>query len=216
MRKFMETNYVKLWKENNINECVMEFNCGGDSMNETNFILYDNERNKVDCHELTDHFEDEVYNEVNFYEASDGHYLGEFGTVTITLNDEEDGFEYYKSSESEFEEEFGDYLKVKLTDEEVKLLTEKIENLNGGGWEERDNINYKVDCILTDNEETILENLIERIKEDVEGSEIKDGRGEEVDGNSRGYDTEDELIIKDNVLQVRFSNYFIFTIESED
>jgi len=72
---------IKLWKENNIERCVMEFSCGGDSMNETDFTLYDKSGEEVICDELTDYFEDIVYKEVDFYEVSDGHYMGEFGQV---------------------------------------------------------------------------------------------------------------------------------------
>jgi len=70
----MQTNEaIKLWKELNIDRCEMEFSCGGDSMNETEYTLYDKEDNEVESEELADYFENEVYKNVEFYEVSDGH-----------------------------------------------------------------------------------------------------------------------------------------------
>ena len=146
-----ETNeMIELWKKLDINECIMEFSCGGDSMNETEFKFFNSKNEEVDGEELEGYFENQVYNEVEFYEVSDGQYMGEFGQVVITL--EEDGeepmFSYDKQATGEWEERELEVMEFELTDSEVKFLTEKVDSIVGG--EDGQAINYKTDCVLSD------------------------------------------------------------------
>ena len=54
-------------------------------------IKFFNDKNEeVDCPELEDYSDGEIYNQVEFYVNSDGHYQGESGVVRIELNGEED------------------------------------------------------------------------------------------------------------------------------
>jgi len=179
----METEMIKLWQDNNVEKCVMNFSCGGDSMNDTEFNLYDKNDEVVNCEELKNFFEEEVYSEVDFYEASDGHYQGEYGTVTITLEDDGDGelyFSYNKEAMSEWSEQFTQYTDVVLSDVEAEFVRTKVLSILGGDGE-TPIVNYKEDCILTDEEENIGERLgelfdttaqeYEFVDIDVDGSE---------------------------------------------
>lgn len=219
----MQTNEaIQLWKEKNIERCEMEFSCGGDSMNETNFVLYDKDNKEVDCDELNDYFENEVYNRVDFYEVSDGHYMGEFGSVIITFEedeDEDDGgyFSYDKQAQGEWEEMFSETMEVELSDVELKLLQEKIENVNGSEWDSEVNINFKDDCVLTDEEEEILNGLTKRIQDMANEFDIE-GKGEE-NGDGRNFDTGSDgegCEIEEGKLQVSVSARFYYTEESYD
>lgn len=215
----MQTNEViKLWKELNIDRCEMEFSCGGDSMNETDFTLYDKGGEVVDNEELTDYFNGQVYNEIDFYEVSDGQYMGEFGKVVITLEEDEDNeedsvFNYDKQAQAEYEEMFFSNTYVELNEKERELLLTKVENINGGGWDNELNVNYKDDCVLTDEEEELLNNLLEKIKDNAEDAEI-DGEGDETDGENRTFETEIE--IENGSLVVSVGGRFYFTRESFD
>ncbi len=215
----MQTNEViKLWKELNIDRCEMEFSCGGDSMNETDFNLYDKDGEVVDNEELTDYFDGQVYNEIDFYEVSDGQYMGEFGKVVITLEEDEDNeedsvFNYDKQAQAEYEEMFFSNTYVELNEKERELLLTKVENINGGGWDNELNVNYKDDCVLTDEEEELLNNLLEKIKDNAEDAEI-DGEGDETDGENRTFETEIE--IENGSLVVSVGGRFYFTRESFD
>jgi hypothetical protein len=219
MTKSMQTNEViKLWKELNIDRCEMEFSCGGDSMNETDFTLYDKGGEVVDNEELTDYFNGQVYNEIDFYEVSDGQYMGEFGKVVITLEEDEDNeedsvFNYDKQAQAEYEEMFFSNTYVELNEKERELLLTKVENINGGGWDNELNVNYKDDCVLTDEEEELLNNLLEKIKDNAEDAEI-DGEGDETDGENRTFETEIE--IENGSLVVSVGGRFYFTRESFD
>lgn len=175
----MAEEIIKIWKEKNIDHVDFNFSCGGDSMNDTNIQIYDKEGNTVEDSELANYFDDKTYNNVEFYVNSDGHYQGEFGVVKITLNDEEDDFEYSKSSSSEWSESSVSKAEIQLTDDEAKFVTEFVSNINGG--ESGCVTNYKKDFILTNEQEEILTGLEEKIStfaeefvpEDIE-SEIDD------------------------------------------
>ena len=214
----MQTNdAIKLWKELNIDRCEMEFSCGGDSMNETDYTLYDKDDKIVDSPELNDYFEHEVYNEVEFYEVSDGQYMGEFGKVVITLEEDEEDenggyFSYDKQALSEWEDTFFTDVNIKLSEKEKELLVTKVENINGGGWDNELNVNYKDDCVLTDEEEELLNNLLEKVRDEAENAEIE-GEGEETDGENRTF--ESEIDIEDDTLVVSVGGRFYFTKDSD-
>ena len=212
---------VKLWKELKIGYSVLTFDCGGDSMGEMDWEIRDEKDKPMeDNSELIDYFDSEIFKNVEFYEVSDGQYMGEFGSVTITLEEdeaEEDGgvFLYDKEAQSEYEEMFGGTMEVELSDAELTLLNEKVDNINGSEWD-GENINYKDDCVITEEEETILNELVKKIKESANDFQLE-GQGEEV-GDERNFDTGDNgsgCNIEEGVLQVYVSSRFYFTQDSD-
>ena len=206
----VETNeIIELWKKLDIQRCEMEFSCGGDSMNETDFTFYDSQDKQVDADELESYFENEVYNQVEFYEVSDGHYMGEFGQVVITLEDEDDEpfFQYDKQSQSEWEEREIEVMKYDLTDSEVKFLTEKVDSIVGG--EDGQAINYKTDCVLSDEEEELSEKLLQDIADAANEYDFQDADGEPQEWFTFSTDTGDgEIEIIDNKLSVEVQRSF--------
>ncbi len=148
---------IKLWKELGVEQVKFEFSCGGDSMNDTSITIEGKDGSEIDNVELRDYFDDAVYKRVEFYEASDGHYQGEFGNVYITLSDDEEDFDYNKSSQSEWSERVGSEVPVELTDEQMKFIKSKVLNINGDC--DSLNVNYKNDCILSDKEEELVDDL---------------------------------------------------------
>ncbi len=152
-----------------------------------------------------------MYNEVEFYEVSDGHYMGEFGQVVITL-EEEDGeepyFSYDKQSQSEWEEREVEVMKYDLTDSEVKFLTEKIDSIVGG--EDGQAINYKTDCVLSDEEEELSEKLMNEIYDAAYDYEFENASGEPQDWFTftTRIDDEDGITIEGNKLSVEVSRTF--------
>jgi hypothetical protein len=207
-----ETNeMIELWKKLDIQRCEMEFSCGGDSMNETDFKFFNSQNKQVDGEELEGYFENEVYNEVEFYEVSDGHYMGEFGQVEITLEDVDDEpyFSYDKQSQSEWEEREVQVMEYELTDSEVKFLTEKVDSIVGG--EDGEAINYKTDCVLSDEEEEISEKLLKDISDTANDFEFENVYGEQQDWFifTTRIDDEDGIIIDGNKLSVEVTrNYY--------
>jgi hypothetical protein len=152
---------IARWKELNLDRVVLNFNCGGDDMGEMDWILYDNEDNEVDDSDLVNYFDREVFDHVDFYVNSDGHYMGESGTVTIELSydvEEDEDFVYNKDAVSNYEETVTNELVVELTDVELAFVKEYVRDINGG-YDESVNFNYSKDFIMTD-EMDGLERLI--------------------------------------------------------
>jgi hypothetical protein len=206
---------IKLWKELGVESCTMDFYCGGDSMGDTSFVLLGSE-GTIDCDELLDFFEDEVYKHVDFYVNSDGHYQGESGNVEIVLEDYdgEEEFSYSKSATSEWSETIDNTLEVELTDEMVSFIVNNVLNIRGG-YDDKPIVNFKQDFIMSDEEEKILNdisNLIDKTCEDfVPETDDELEEWYNYTTNERG----EEIIIKDNKLQIQISNSVIVFTESD-
>ncbi len=217
-------DYIKLWKELNIEKVEIPFSCGGDSMGDLEVILYDTDNNVVENEELSDYFESVVYDNVDFYEVSDGHYMGEAGTVYVEFEEDEDDenggrFNYSKDAMAEYSEHLTEEMYVQLDEKEVELLKTKIHSFMGG--EDGDAVNYKDDCILDDEEEQILESLTSRVDKLATEHEFDvDSEAQESDWYRFTTNLEDDdepLKINDEnqlIVQVE-ANFYIF-VPSED
>lgn len=156
---------IRIWKECGVHEAEFHFDCGGDSMNETSWVFLDSKGETIDSSSLSvieSQLESDVYDNIQFYEASDGHYLGESGTVNVTLNDEGDGFDMYKSSIEQWSETLSVDQEIDISEELGMLLHKKIDSIvSVDGWGIRSGLgeterNYKEDCIITDREEELI------------------------------------------------------------
>lgn len=157
---------IAIWNENKIEKCIMEFSCGGDSMNDYSFTFYNTEDQTIESpSELSDYFEENVFNEIKFYEVSDGHYQGEAGTVEIVYDVDLEGFDYKKYSTSEFNEsitvdiELSDkeYIDLSGTQQEINFFKDKILNITGS--QDEFVINYKKDFIITEEIENYIKDI---------------------------------------------------------
>ncbi len=155
---------LQKWKEHDVDRVHFVFSCGGDSMNDTSVEVYDKNDNIIEVEEIANYIDEAVYSNVNFYEASDGHYMGEDGTVTITLTDDEDDFDYCKDSQEEWCENEVFTEKFDLTDEEVDFIDKYVRDINGNMAEGDYNVNYKADFVQTDELIELEEKLVEKIE----------------------------------------------------
>jgi len=183
------TEAVSEWKKLGIDNANMEFSCGGDSMSDYSFTFYTKNKSavtgrpeniEVESELLISFFDLQIFDDVEFYVNSDGHYIGESGNVVITLNDDEDGFVYDKQSQSEWSESYEETINIKLSKEEVEFVKNKILNINGGTDGDA-TFNYKIDCVITDEEEELIEVLGKRLENECETYEFQDVEGEEED-----------------------------------
>ena len=203
---------IHLWKELGVESCTMDFYCGGDSMGDTTFVLYGN-GGTIDCDELLDFFDDEVYKHVDFYVNSDGHYQGESGNVEIELNEDEDDFYYSKCSTSEWSETIDTTLKIELTPEMVSFIEDNVMNIRGG-YDDRPSVIFKQDFLMTDEEDKILNDIISLVDETAENfspqtyDELQEWY--EFTTNERN----EAIVIEGNELHLRISNSI--TIFRED
>ena len=214
-----EQEIIQLWNELEITHIDFEFTCGGDSMNDTTLNIHKGDE-IIENDVIATYFDNEVYNAVEFYVNSDGHYMGENGNVLIELNDEGDEFNYMKSAQSEWCERITSEVEVELTDEEVEFVKEFVRDINGGDSEGA-NFNYKMDFIINQKRKELIDSIGEKVS-DVCGNftpEIE-GDGEVNDWYSYTTNEDDitdsEVVIKDNKLIVSVSNeYYVFT-DSDD
>lgn len=199
---------IKKWKEANIHHARFEFSCGGDSMNDTALSFHNESGDTIEDESgvLENYFENEVYNRVNFYEASDGHYIGESGCVVIELSDEDDDFFYNKQAEAEWSESKGGEILVPITDEEFNVLDKYILGMSNSSWNGA-NVDYKQDFILTDEIEEVVKNLQEKFEN--ASYEFEPETNGEVEDESHRYNTttedtlEMEFVMVDGVRNIK-------------
>jgi hypothetical protein len=155
---------IKIWKELNISQVAFNFYCGGDSMGDTDMVFEnkDNENCKVAYDKLFTYIEDLIYNRVEFYDASDGHYMGEAGYVYVELNHNGDDFECSKTSQSEWNETFSSIIGVHITNDEKTFIEKNVRSIVGG-FDDNPMINYSRDLIMTDKTEKMIGELLEKI-----------------------------------------------------
>jgi hypothetical protein len=202
-----ETQIIKLWKELGVDYVNFEFSCGGDSMNDTSIQIYNESGEEIQCDEIRDYIDDKVYSNVEFYVNSDGHYQGESGNVEIRLSDDEDEEEltYSKSSTSEWSERLESVCRVELDDKTIQFIKDKVLNING----DMDNmsLNYKTDCILTDEEEKIVDELERDLIDTLRNHEPEEECQGELNEwfNFTTNEEGEEIVIEDNCLCVNMS-----------
>lgn len=91
----------------------LEFDCGGDDMNNMEWSFHNDKGKKThskpitinesDFVKLVNYFQDVVFDNVEFYQDSGDMYLGEVGIVYITLTSNGKKFKYKKVSKAKIE-----------------------------------------------------------------------------------------------------------------
>ena len=178
------------WLENKISKAEFEFSCGGDSMNDTQIYLYDEEGNIVKNNNIEHFIDDEIYGRVRFYDASDGHYLGEFGTVIIVLDESKTDFIFEKIASQEYNEQRSVTTVIDLTDLEKSFLSENIELIMGTSEtvieNSLTNLLWKKDKILTKNDEDNINSVFNKFINKLNNFPIYLEENESLDGLVRG------------------------------
>jgi hypothetical protein len=203
---------IECWKKLKVRVCKMTFSCGGDSMNDYQFV-FENDKDKTikpkktnqdRLNKLETYFDREVFEAVNFYEASDGHYIGESGVVIIELDGDE--FVYSKSSTSEFDETLSDVVEIKLNQKQINFIEKNVLSFSGDEYDNTEFI-FKRDFILTDDDEKLLEELGKLISSVAGEHEFISAEGEPNDWFS--YASSDNDILVEDLKIEDDSLYFI-------
>ena len=210
----MET-MIKDWKEAGIGYAKFIFSCGGDSMNDCHFEYFTEDHDEIPSFEHETELEDILFKRVEFYVNSDGHYMGEDGTVTIELNEEEDDFYFSKEAEAEYCERITSEVTAVLTDEEVDYINKYAEDIIGGEDDNTD-INYKINFIKTYELDEIEKSIFEKI-DDVAGSfsPAVDGEVRDFYSFSLTNDQTEDIKIDGNELTIYVDNeYYTYITEN--
>jgi len=211
----MEEEYVKIWKKHKITRAEFSFNCGNDDIGDTDIIFYKGDKVIKEKWGMSSYFTNDIFQEVEFYEHGDG----EYGIVTIELNEDEDGFYYSKSSKTTRIVEEGEDIFLEITQEQAQFLKEYVSNMSGGNHGREHN--YKKDFILTKEIEEMIEELCDNFEERCHGWADDLIRTEEdiveFDGGDYAYETGDITIIKkDGKFYVKLTVFYEFLIEEEN
>ena len=170
---------IKKWKEYKIEKAEFEFYAGGDSMGNTDLYFYDKDDKTINVDDdFKQEVENDIYNNVDFYETSDGHYEGEAGTVTVTLEKEgeEEYLNFSKDSQAEYSNSYTDEVILQLTPEELNYLKDNVETFHVGYEIE---FEYNRDMFVSDKMEEIENSIISKIKDASNEHEFEyNGEGE--------------------------------------
>ena len=193
---------IQLWKENGVDSINFEFDCGGDSMGETTFNILDKNGELIECKEIEDYFDNKIYDNVEFYVNSDGHYIGENGNVYITLEDEDEEepyFSYSKISTEEYQEREDFEVMIELSDEEIEYINLYVNNINTS-WGDEINFNYGIDFIQTDRHEELEKSIGEKL------TDFYNDYEPEVEGELSGSDMSFNTNEDENVITIEGNN----------
>jgi len=169
-----ETEISNLWLELKVDYILIDFSCGSDSTDLKGTMIYDQSGTRISSYDLSEYFEDEIFNNVDFNEATDDYYLGESGTVKITMiedggcywEDNEEGeeieiltyeFIYDKKGEEKYLYKIQNKLFVPLEESTINLINDKVSNIYGSHLTVI--VNLKKDKILSEEENILLEKL---------------------------------------------------------
>ena len=147
----------ELFTSGQIDKIEWTYHAGGDSLNdyEHKYLLNGEEVTPNNPIDPTDY----ILDNIEIADASDGHYLGEFGTVHVTLEDAE--LSVYKDYQSEWSQTYTEELSLELSPEAAKVF-ENIETLRyevcNADLEE---LAFKKDLFVNDEIATIIEDTID-------------------------------------------------------
>lgn len=216
----METSkdpIIEKWLELNIKRAEFEFYAGGDSMGDTNLMFY-NEKDEEVAFEYKAEIDQMVYDNVEFYVNSDGHYLGEHGVVNIELDDDNEGFTFFKSAMSEFSESVSDTISLQLEEQEYNYLRDyvsefedscNVEDITDGNSIFVYSVDFFKDNKLSDIEESILA----KIKEACNAHSYEQESDRDIDDD--GINISDLDLKEDNKIDFNV-NYHIYTERESD
>lgn len=157
---------LELWKKYNVKYAEFEFSCGGDSMNDEVLRMYDKQNVEIiypassELADLEQKIINSTYDNVNFYVNSDGHYIGEYGTVTVQLN-EDNIFEYIKNATSEYIKENMESIDISDIILSYDDILKYISQISGNNHDCM--ITYSKDFILTEELKTKIANFKEAL-----------------------------------------------------
>lgn len=206
---------IKKWKKYNIERAEFEFVASGDSMGDTDLYFYDKDDKEVTVDaDFSQDLESQIYNNVEFYEVSNGHYEGEAGTVYVRLekiDENEEGFTFSKDAQSEYRENYTDNMTVQLTKEEVEYLEKYADSLEYD-WQGFF-INYSKDFYVTSEMKALEQSIGEKIKEAADNHSFDyNGPGEIAEYDE--YDITGFEILEDNKIDLQTSYTAIEYVDS--
>jgi hypothetical protein len=194
----MENEIIELWKKLKIIEVVFVFNCGGDSMEGTEIII-ETVNGQIENEEIYNYIDTNVYSHVEFYEVSDGYYMGETGKVYITLNEDSE-FEYAKEAESIYSYVITEQTEIELNQYQLEFMNNYVHSFGKGTVDSDFSWNYKKDFVLTDELINVKNSIVKHILQVNEDYEFNTTLEiDDVDNIIIEYDPEESKLDSQNI-----------------
>ena len=195
---------IKLWKDLGITEASATYNCGGDAFGDADWSLKGKDGEEIENDELVNLLYDEMFVKLTFFEVSDGYYIGEWGSINVALEtDDEEGeilswskeanYDYSEAKNSIFEIEGWRYPSIK------DLFLTKINNISEYDFY------TKGDSSLNDDENETINKFRNYVEEKSNDIDFEEG----YDGNEFYYDV--TYSEEEDVISVEFRYYVIET-----
>lgn len=170
----------KIFTKHNIVRVIADFDMGGDSGEVYDIEAFDINEQLIPLNDYeVGHIRDSIYTNVEFYEISDGHYNGEYGSVTIEYEKEEGEFLFNKEGKAKYTELERNIIFIKFSEDEINYIKEYLSDFGQSGWNGYIFI-YKKDFIFTEKHQEIEYSIRDKIilfldsydyKEEADGQE---------------------------------------------
>lgn len=180
----------ELFTSGQIDKIEWTYHAGGDSLNdyEHKYLLNGEEVTPENPIDPTDY----ILDNIDIADTSDGHYLGEFGTVHVTLEDAE--LSVFKDYQSEWSQTYTEELSLELSPEAAKVF-ENIETLRyevcNADLEE---LAFKKDLFVNNEIATVIEDTVD------EAVDVADDFTCQLSKETEEYKTINFISCKDGIL----------------
>jgi hypothetical protein len=152
-----EVSQIKeLFTSGKVDKIVWNYQAGGDSINDysNNFYLNDEEVT-IEGIDVSDY----VLDIIDIADTSDGHYLGEFGNVIITLEDDE--LQVVKDYQTEWSVSEDEVMYISVSEKQIEVL-KKIKSFTLSVYEHSlEDIDFTEDLYITNEMNTAIDNIVE-------------------------------------------------------
>jgi len=152
-----EVSQIKeLFTSGKVDKIVWNYQAGGDSINDySNHFYLNDEEVTIEGIDVSDY----VLDIIDIADASDGHYLGEFGNVIITLQDDE--LQVVKDYQTEWNVSEDEVMYVSVSEKQIEVL-KKIKSFTLLVYEHSlEDIDFTEDLYITDEMRTAIDNIVE-------------------------------------------------------
>jgi hypothetical protein len=152
-----EVSQIKeLFTSGKVDKIVWNYQAGGDSINDySNHFYLNDEEVTIEGIDVSDY----VLDIIDIADTSDGHYLGEFGNVIITLQDDE--LQVVKDYQTEWSVSEDEVMYISVSEKQIEIL-KKIKSFTLLVYEHSlEDIDFTEDLYITDEMRTAIDNIIE-------------------------------------------------------
>ncbi len=214
-----EAAIISLFESNTVDLIQVDFQAGGDSVNlvEVEGMYCNSKEVVLNTSDFADTIIELVYDNVSFYETSDGHYMGESGIIAITY--EAGKLTYEKEAQYEYSEHYSKECELEISKKEALFYNSYIENIyayevNSLVEKEDFKVQFKNNFFLNTENVKLLDSILTKIKKEVKktAEEIEEICKENYSCDE--FYSIDDMMLVDNKIHIDI-NYYLTEYRDE-